>query len=151
MQLKDDITELKRGDGVRPKPHKLVMLLSVVELADRGLIPPNRIYYDPILKTIFANYFVLIADEHDWCQPGLPYFHLRSAPFWFLQAKEGQEVELAQMKKPGGGDRKITETIAYAYLSDYAFGVFADPDARRDLRIFLSSLINPYANSRHLQ
>lgn len=145
-QLKEDIAQLRRGDGPRPKPHKLVMLLSVVELADRGLVPPNRIYYDATLKTIFENYFILIADDHDWCQPGLPYFHLRTAPFWSLKAKQGMEAHLAQLKKVGGGDQRILEHIEYAYLADYALGVVVDTDARRELRHYLSILINPLAN-----
>ncbi|NLC55399.1 MAG: DUF4007 family protein [Armatimonadetes bacterium] len=133
--LLQDIAELRRGTwSGRAKPHKLVMLLTVLDLAETGRLEDNRIYFDEELQATFCNRFTDLCDRSDWCQPGPPFFHLRSAPFWHHKIRPGREPAYANMTTSGGGSRRILDTIEYAYLSDYAWRAVSDPVARRVLR-----------------
>lgn len=142
--IKVKIQEIKRGSkGGYRRPHKLVMLLSVIELADRGLLTENKIYLEEPLITIFENYFNLIRKKDDWCQPGPPFFHLRSSGFWFHKIKPGREKDYAALTTTGGGLRLVRENIDYAYLREDVFRAIQDVDARYELRVLITSLLNP--------
>jgi len=142
--IKVEIQEMKRGSkGGYQRPHKLVMLLSVIELADRGLLTENKIYLEEPLLTVFENYFNLIRKKDDWCQPGIPFFHLRSSPFWFHKIKPGREKAYAALTTTGGGLRLVQENIDYAYLREDVFRAIQSADSRYELRTFITSLLNP--------
>ncbi len=143
-QIKEEIKTLRRGSkGGYQRPHKLVLLLSVIELADRGLLRENKIYLEEPLITIFENYFNLVRKKDDWCQPGPPFFHLRSSGFWFHKIKPGREKHYATLTTTGGGLQIIRDNIDYAYLRDDFFAAILNPKSRRELRRFITSLLNP--------
>lgn len=142
--IKVEIQEMKRGskEGYQ-RPHKLVMLLSVIELADRELLTENKIYLEEPLITIFENYFNLIRKKDDWCQPGPPFFHLRSSGFWFHKIKLGREKDYAVLTTTGGGLGLVRKNIDYAYLREDVFRAIQDIGARYELRVLITSLLNP--------
>ncbi|GAB4407253.1 MAG: hypothetical protein Kow00106_00020 [Anaerolineae bacterium] len=143
-QIKEEIETLRRGSkGGYKRPHKLVLLLSIIELADRGLLQENKIYLEEPLITIFENYFNLVRKKDDWCQPGPPFFHLRSSGFWFHRIKPGREKHYAALTTTGGGLQTIRDNIDYVYLRDDFFRAIQNPDSRRELRLFITSLLNP--------
>ncbi len=142
--LKTEIREMRRGSkGDHLRPHKLVMLLSVIELAERGLLPENKIYLEEPLLTVFENYFSLVQKKDDWCQPGPPFFHLRSSGFWFHKVKPDRETNYTSLTTTGGGLQLIHDNVEYAYLRDDFFQAISDPASRRELRLFITSLLNP--------
>lgn len=142
-RLQNEILELRRGRSrERDKPHKLLMLLAVLDLADNGELKDNRVYFDDRLVTRFENYFHLISKGDDWYQPAPPFFHLRSSTFWFHKVKPGRDAEYASLTTSGGGTKRIHENIEYAYLSEDAFSVIRSADARKQLRRFVSALLN---------
>lgn len=131
--------ELMRRSTVRgkPKPHKVLMLLAVLDLFDEGVLQENRIPYDPALVERFGEYFKLVEQEGDWCQPAPPFFHLRSAGFWKHKPIAGRETQYASLKTSGGGSKRILDNIEYAYLDDDAFSVISKPQGRQSLRQFI--------------
>lgn len=141
------INEIKRMQRAksqnREKPHKLVLLLAVINLFERGVIRENRIYFNEELVQEFNNIFRYIARKDDWCQPGPPFFHLRTSGFWNHKIFEGREDIYATIKTSGGGYLKIIENIDYAYLSEYAFKVMISPELRNALKDVVILLINP--------
>lgn len=146
-KLQTEISQLRRGGGRKdPKPHKLLMLLVVLELADEGLLSENKIFFDDHLITLFEKHFRHVGKFGDWCQPVPPFFHLRSADFWHHKIRDGREEIYAKLTTSGGGMKRITENIEYAYLSDDAFSVIADSLARSMLRRFINSEINQYVS-----
>lgn len=140
LQMNRDITH-----GTR-KPHKLVMLLAVLDLADKGLLQENKIFFDKPLFESFESIFNLIRAKQDWNQPAPPFFHLRTSNFWRHKVKAGRESFYNKIKTSGGGSKRILDNIEYAYLSEYAFQVIANESARKELREFLIIVLNPYAN-----
>lgn len=142
--FKSEVLEMRRGSrGGHLRPHKLVMLLSVIEMADRGCLDENKIFLQEPLLSIFETYFNLVRKKDDLCQPGPPFFHLRSARFWLHKVKPGRERRYASLISVGGGMGIIHENIDYAYLRDDVFELISNAEIRRHLRLFLTELLNP--------
>lgn len=142
-KFKREIVELKRGkQGEHQRPHKLVMLLSVLELAERGLLNENKIYLSAHLITIFENIFVLVKRKNDLCQPGPPFFHLRSSGFWFHKVRPERQKDYDKLTTTGGGLSLIEEYIEYAYLRDDVFTLMQNPECRKEIRLVISRLLN---------
>ncbi|MGQ9733407.1 MAG: HNH endonuclease [Candidatus Zipacnadales bacterium] len=138
VQLQAELTAMRRLQiSGTSKPHKLLMLLAVLDLFDSGEVTTNRIYYDPGLAERFSAYFRAIASPGDWCQPGPPFFHLKSAGFWRHKPLPGREGSYDSLRTSGGGTKRIVDNIEYAYLSEHAYSVFADTDQRAQLRKFI--------------
>jgi len=149
--FKSEILNMRRGSrGGHLRPHKLVMLLSVIEMADRGCLNENKIFLQEPLLSIFEAYFNLVRKKDDLCQPGPPFFHLRSAGFWLHKVKPGREQQYASLISVGGGMGIIHENIDYAYLRDDVFDLISNAEIRRHLRLFLTGLLNPEFES-HIQ
>ncbi|MEJ5223074.1 MAG: hypothetical protein WHV44_01370 [Anaerolineales bacterium] len=88
-RLKQEVANLRRGkQGAHSRPHKLVMLLSVIELADRKMLTKNKIYLSPQLLAIFENFFVLVKRKNDLCQPGSPFFTYVRRVFGFIKCAQ---------------------------------------------------------------
>jgi hypothetical protein len=119
------------------------MLLAVIELFERGEITNNRIYFRDPLLSIFDSLFGLVQKKDDWCQPGPPFFHLRSSGFWFHQIRPGKEEGYLKLKTTGGGTQIIQDYIEYSYLRDDVYYALNQPDMREELRRHIVYLINP--------
>jgi putative restriction endonuclease len=138
QQFEAEIGSLRLG-GIRGRksPHKLLLLLAILDRVDAGEIKDNRVYYDPGLTERFRLYFDAVAQENDWCQPGPPFFHLRSSKFWHHQVIPGREDAYASLTTSGGGNKRILDNIQYAFFGDDAWAVIADPEQRSRLRHFI--------------
>lgn len=70
-QLKSSILEIRRGTGVsgNRSPHKLIMLLAVVDLYENGLLRENQIVFNRTLERTFRRLFGGLAATDEWCQP----------------------------------------------------------------------------------
>ena len=78
----------KRGSHERP--HKPVLLLSILDLLDRGLVTRNEIPLSTDLVKTFKRYFDVVRQNND--QPTIenPFYHLCGDGFWQLVPKPGQ-------------------------------------------------------------
>lgn len=142
VPLANEIEAMRRGGSKeKQKPHKLFMLLAVLDLFDQGLLNENRIFFDQQLQRNFEKYFRLYADIDDWCQPGPPFFHLRSSSFWKHKIKAGRESSYDKLITSGGGTKRIQENIEYAYLDEHTFSILTLEKPRGELRNFILSLL----------
>ena len=121
-------------------PHKPVMLLAVLSLADNGRLPVNRIEYGPELLELFREYFDIVKTPADQCNPLLPFFFLRGDGFWHHQPLPGQEKIYKTMDGPCGG-ALLGRIVAYAHLDGDLFQLVANRAAREVLR---NALIGRY-------
>ena len=62
--------------GGRASPHKLCMLLALLDLARAGALPANRIYFAPPLLERYAQFFAAVRTPSDHPNPYFPFFHL---------------------------------------------------------------------------
>ena len=69
--------DLRRDkSGSHERPHKPALLLSIIDLVDRGVITRNEVPLSDELVKTFKRYFAVVSREND--QPTIqnPYFHL---------------------------------------------------------------------------
>lgn len=56
--LKREIVNLRRGGtGESLKPHKLILLLAIIDMANAGFLSENKIYYEEPLLGYFEKNF----------------------------------------------------------------------------------------------
>lgn len=120
-------------NGAEKSPHKVAMLLAVMDLFASEHITDNAIYFDDELKAAFKIHFESLAGSADRCNPHLPYFHLRSSGFWFHQIKAGQQHDYGQLST-ANGPGVINTHIAFVYLEDELFELLSYGVARELLK-----------------
>ena len=72
-------------------PHKAIMLLSVIDLVEYGVITSNQIEFSERLEQQFQHNWSRYVGQSDVFQPrvGTPFWHLNNEPFWRLVPYEG--------------------------------------------------------------
>ena len=115
----------------RASPHKICMLLAVLDLARGGALMHNRIEYAPPLLERYAMYFRAVRAGGDHPNPCFPFFHLAgrlrggAGSFWHLQPKPGREAVLAGMSTARTA-RQVTDNIDHVRLDPALFELLLD-------------------------
>ena len=97
----------------KKSPHKVCMLLAVMDLIQAGYIYENKIKLDVTLKERFTYFFNERKQGQDRDTPENPFYHLKSEGFWHLIYQEGIDESLVK-----GYSNKA---INYAYLDGELF------------------------------
>ena len=124
---------VNQRDG-RASPHKICMLLAVLDLARAGGLPVNRIVFGPPLLERYHRFFDAVKQPGNHANPYFPFFHLAgklrggSASFWHLTPLPGREAVLAAMST-ARSPRDITDNIAWAELDPDLFALMQQPEA----------------------
>lgn len=127
----------------RASPHKICMLLAVLDLARGGALTENRIEYAPPLLERYAMYFNAVRGPGDHPNPYFPFFHLAGSlrgggeSFWHLQPRPGRESVFESMST-ARTSRQVTENIDHAFLDPELFELVQDPVAVDALSAVLS-------------
>ena len=77
-----------------PRPHKPLLLLAVLELAENGQLPANEVHFDPTLAEYFGDYWKAVTSDPTG-KVHYPFWHLDSEPFWELVARPGFEASVS--------------------------------------------------------
>ena len=124
-------TRLKRG--VTPyglAPHKPVLLLSLIELIEKGLVNNNQFEVNADLVATFKeNWLLLVPTLHqaDFTQP---FYYLQSEkiegqPYWKLKARPGMQIN-AHIKSVS----RLSETCDFGYFTPQLFMLLCDANNR---------------------
>ena len=132
----------KRGEET--KPHKRLLLLSVIRLLETDSNHPNRFTFDE-LKPVFGDI---------WEECGIgsrseafleyPFYHMSSEGFWHFKIREGAE-SLFQLFKDSRQPKyrftalRIRETIEYAYLDDELYLLLTKSESRCQMKEIIES------------
>jgi putative restriction endonuclease len=108
-----------------PAPHKPLLLLVVLELAEKGLLMTDRLCLTPDLAFRFYSYWNIVAHRRTQ-RPDvrLPFHHLRGDGFWSALGEDG---------KPSPDDR----LTRYAALADDFLAAAQDAMFRKNARCIL--------------
>ncbi|WP_286760613.1 HNH endonuclease [Salegentibacter sp. UBA1130] len=114
--------KLKRGVSghLGKAPHKPVLLLAVIRGIRRNQIQNKRIFITPELILNFRETWNQLVDTGHTENFALPFFHMRSEPFWQLVAKPGMEIGITR----SGSIRSfknLQETVAFAQIDPELF------------------------------
>jgi predicted restriction endonuclease len=128
LQKFQDLNTLRQNG--HSKPHKVCMLLAVMDLISIGAIHQNKIEFNDALKHCFSSHFQRLRAGNDSDTPENPFFHLRSDGFWHLHYQPGVDASAV--------DRYSKSKIAYASLDDELFEFFKSSIICSDLRLALT-------------
>jgi putative restriction endonuclease len=136
----------------RASPHKLCMLLAVLDLARAGALFKNSIYFAPPLLERYDRLFAAVKGPDDHPNPYFPFYHLAGklrgggASFWHLRSMPGREAIVAAMSS-ARSISDITTNIACAELDEGLFNLLQQP---KELEA-LAETISTYWLDRGLQ
>jgi len=121
------------ASGGRSSPHKICMLLAVLDLARGGGLTENRITFDAPLLERYSRFFEAVRTPTDHPNPYFPFFHLAgklrggSPGFWHLHAIPGKELVLSNMTT-ARSYRDVTDNIAYASLDPELYALLGSAE-----------------------
>ena len=137
-------SKLKRG-GTRYglAPHKPVLLISLIELVEKGIVQRNEFAVTAdLVGTFKENWQLLVPTLHqpDFTQP---YFYLQSErvmgeSLWTLKPNPGCQIN-SHIKSVS----RLSEVCAYGYFAAELFLLFTDPSSRAMLK---EVLLDTYFN-----
>ena len=118
-------------------PHKPLLLISIIELIEKGLVWNNRVYVNTDLVGAFQeNWRLLVNTLHqpDFTQP---FYYLQSEKtngkqFWFLQPKLG-----CQINAPIKSVNRLAEVLDYGYFDNEFFQLLTDPVSKNIIKTLL--------------
>ncbi len=120
-------------DG-RFSPHKICMLLALLDLARSGGLSENRVLYAPPLLERYSRFFGAVRRPGDHLNPYFPFFHLAGklrggAPsFWHLEPLPGREIALSALTT-ARSPSDITDNVAWAVLDSELFELLMSPSS----------------------
>lgn len=121
-------------------PHKAIMLLSVIDLVEYGVITSNQIEFSERLEQQFQHNWSRYVGQSDVFQPrvGTPFWHLNNEPFWRLVPYEGGDEVIAMHLQGNpyatGTTRKL---IHYAEIDKELLELLQQETNRAKLRVKL--------------
>jgi len=127
------------SDGKR-SPHKICMLLAMLDLANAGALETNRIYFSPALLERYLSYFFSTKSNKDKPNPQYPFIYLSGKlnngelSFWHLK-----KIDANIPMKSGGEYQYIKENIEFAYLNDDLFQLIQKSENIKALEHVLST------------
>jgi len=136
-QFKDIRVHVSEG---RRSPHKICMLLAMLDLANAGGLTVNKIYFAPALLERYLSYFLSTKSNKDKPNPQYPFVYLSGnlsngePSFWHLN-KTDTSIPI----KSGAEFNYIKENIEYAYLNDDLFQLIQNPKSIKALETTLSN------------
>ncbi len=130
----------KRGTA----PYKPVLLLTIIDLIEHGLLTKNQIFISADLLATFIKYRDLLGPEAYQADLAQPFFYMKSDGFWHLKAQPGLEAVVS--KGVLTTLEKLKDTIQYAYFDDELFNLLTNLDSRNAL---IQSLVTSWFPGRN--
>lgn len=126
---------MNRQQG-RVSPHKVCMLLAVMDLIANHTIRGNKIFFDDNLRHAFRRQFDRFRTQADRDNPHLPFFHLRSEGFWHHQPRPGRSAAYQRLTTVSGPG-ELNNNVAYAFFDETLFQLLQSKVAREYLKASL--------------
>ncbi|PMH03908.1 restriction endonuclease [Vibrio lentus] len=138
----DRFQNLKMNNaGGKKSPHKVCMLLAVMDLIQAGHISTNKIYLNQALKERFTHHFDNLAQGLDKNTPENPFFHLRSEGFWHLFFNDSYDNTSTS--------RYSVKAVSHAYIDDELFSYMKSYIVSNELKDALVSNLSDLATLYH--
>jgi putative restriction endonuclease len=119
-------SKLRRDSKNGGAPHKPILLLSIIELVQKGEIINNRIEITPELVLEFKNNWSKLVTSQHHPNFALPFFHMKSEPFWKLVTKTGMILPITSSNSVKSFN-SLKESIAFAEMDKELFLFLVDP------------------------
>ncbi|HEY0046916.1 MAG TPA: HNH endonuclease [Flavobacterium sp.] len=127
-------------------PHKPILLLSILQLIHDGVITTPRIFITPELVIAFKSNWELLVNSGHTATFSLPFFHLRSEPFWRIVFIPG----MGQGIKSISSFSALKRLVAFAEIDQDLFDLMSDPASRGVIENMLLDNYFPETKARYL-
>lgn len=117
--------KLRRDHKFGGAPHKPILLLAIFSLIRKEVITSSRIEITAELLLEFKEYWSKLVTTPHVSNFALPFFHMRSEPFWKLVTKSGAVIPVTKSHSIRSF-RALNETILYAELDRGLFALLSD-------------------------
>ena len=150
-QFLQQIKRLNRANTKYGKaPHKPVLLISIIELIDKGILTENRVYVDTDLVGAFQENWRLLVNTLNSPDFTLPFFHLQSEKlqgnhYWFLQPNPG-----CQINAHISSVTTLAAVLNYGYFADEVFLLLMDAASRHMVNTVLLDTYFPDTKARFI-
>ncbi|MCB0284732.1 MAG: HNH endonuclease, partial [Calditrichaeota bacterium] len=134
------VSRLRRDYKKGGAPHKPILLISIIKGIEKGFIKSEKINITPELVGLFKQYWnKLVTTEH---HPifSLPFYHMKSEPFWKLVPKPGCE-SWVNAKSTMRSFSNLNTAVDYAQIDIELFSLL---NTESDRLRFFSFLIEKY-------
>lgn len=127
--------KVDRSSG-HPKPHKVCLLLSIIDLIESGDISENKIINSDSLKKSFNFYFERLKKGNDAANLHLPFYHLKSDGFWHFKVQKDKQSKYQALVSSNSTPSmsRLFDVIEFAYLDSELFDFFSNSLARVQAR-----------------
>jgi putative restriction endonuclease len=127
----EQFSKLNRGvsRGLGKAPHKPILLLSIISLIRKQQIISNRIFISPDLVLEFRDIWNKLVKTKHIENFALPFFHMRSEPFWYLVEKAGHHLSINKSKSLKSF-KNLKENIAFAEIDIDLYNLLIQPQSR---------------------
>lgn len=137
--------KLRRAATNGGAPHKPVLLLAVLEGVARGEIVSNRIAITPELILCFKEYWSKLVVTQHKMNFALPFYHMRTEPFWKLVCKPGYEIALTSSHSIKSLSA-LNDALLWAEIDEALFLLMNDAVTNALLKQHLLDLYFPNAH-----
>jgi putative restriction endonuclease len=132
--------KLNRSKSFGGAPHKPILLLAVINQYRQGNIESNRIYLTPELIGDFKFYWSKLVTTNHHPHFYLPFYHMKSEPFWELIANPGCEKWL-KSRSPFRGFNAMKTAVNFAQI-DFELAKILLNEVSRD--VLLQGILENY-------
>lgn len=127
------LTKLRQGVTRYGKaPHKPVLLISFIELFEKGEITENKIYISPELVALFKETFALLVRTTHTSDFSLPFYHLSAEGFWTVKTKLGASLNLHIRSI-----NTLNEIVDFGYFATDLYTLLINTESRNILKTAL--------------
>lgn len=136
--------------GDRARPHKICMLLAVLDLARAHGLLENKIFLNPELIERYVGFFSAVSMPGEKSNPHYPFFYLRgklsdnTPSFWHIHAISGREHKISTLEVKKASD--VTMNIEFASLDADLFSLIQDV---KNIEILENSLTSYWFDRGH--
>jgi len=118
-----NVSKRQKGNA----PYKPILLLSVIDLIEEGIITDNKISVSDELVNTFNKYWKILGNDSYAGGLHYPFFHLKRDRFWHIEFRD--DFDGFQPKTL----RKLQQAVVHAKLDDELFEFLQDQNARKKL------------------
>lgn len=140
-------TRLRQGVTRYGKaPHKPVLLLTFIELFEKGELSENRVYISPELVALFKETFAILVRTAHTSDFSLPFYHLATEGFWTVRTKAGTALNV-HIKSIN----TLNDVVNYGCFADDLYTLLISTESRDILKTALLDQYFPDTKSEYLK
>ncbi|QCR22339.1 HNH endonuclease [Pontibacter sp. SGAir0037] len=140
------LTHLRQGVTKYGKaPHKPILLLTFIELFEKGEITANKVYISPELVALFKEIFALLVKTAHKADFFFPFYHLSGEGFWTIRTRLGVPLQVYI-----GNFNKLHEAVDYGCFSEELYALLHRKEHRDVLKTALLDRYFPDTKNSYL-